>query len=165
MRDTTAAAHRALDAAVNGFADRAEYEAYVKANYRFRAAVEPSLGDVSFQGWRPRRILPALCRDMADLGLPCPKVPPLPPLAGSAMLGRLYVLEGAALGSQILRRQARAMGFDEIFGARHLAGDVTNWTAFLSLLDSAHPYDAGAAANGADVTFAAARTAFTKDPT
>ncbi|MDB6453226.1 biliverdin-producing heme oxygenase [Falsirhodobacter sp. 20TX0035] len=165
MRDATAEAHAALDAAVGGFGDRESYAAYLRANLRFRATVEPALKGVAFSPWRPRLLLDDLRRDMTDLGLPLPDPTPAPSLSGSALIGRLYVLEGAALGSQILRKRAQTLGFDATFGARHLSGTVANWTAFLSVLDMAEPFDADQAVVGATLTFDLARDAFAKEPT
>ncbi|WP_435168549.1 biliverdin-producing heme oxygenase [Falsirhodobacter sp. 1013] len=165
LRDATAAAHHALDTTVGGFDTRESYLSYLRSNYRFRAAVEPGLTGVDHGHWHPRRLLDDLRRDMADLGLPLPEVSAAPALSGSALIGRLYVLEGAALGSQILRKRALSLGFDATFGARHLSGNVANWTAFLPLLDSATPFDADQAAHGATLTFDLARDAFAKELT
>lgn len=165
LRDATAASHHALDQAIGGFASMTEYEAYVLSNYRFRAALDHGLRNVTLDGWQPRPLVDALRADVQDLGLPLPMVPELPHLSGSALLGRLYVLEGAALGGQILRRQAQSLGLTSDRGARHLAGDVKNWTAFLSVLDGADPYDAGQAAKGACATFDAACAAFIRETT
>ena len=165
LRNATAASHHALDQAIGGFSCMESYASYLRSNYRFRVELEHGFPDVTMGGWRPRRLTPALMADMRDLGLPLPEVAEMPPASGSELLGRLYVLEGAALGGQILRRQAHALGMTATRGARHLAGDVTNWTGFLAILDRADPYDAGQAAAGACATFDAACAAFIKEPT
>lgn len=165
LRNATAASHHALDQAVGGFTTIDDYAHYLLSNYRFRAAVDHGLQDVIIDGWRPRALAATLEKDVLDLGLPLPVVTGLPPLSGSALLGQLYVLEGAALGGQILRRQAQSLGLTADRGARHLAGDVRNWTAFLSVLDAADPYDADQAAKGACATFDAARAAFIRETT
>lgn len=164
LRDATAEAHHALDSAVGSFADRSGYAAYLLSNYRFRAAVEPALPALPGP-WQPRRLLAALTADLHDLDLPRPHVSPLPPETGSALIGQLYVLEGAALGGQILRRRAATLGLGDDFGARHLSGTAQNWAAFLHRLDAAHPFDADEAAEGAIRAFRFASAAFAKEPT
>ncbi|QUS35144.1 biliverdin-producing heme oxygenase [Falsirhodobacter algicola] len=157
--------HHALDMAVGSFDSLDSYHTYLRANHRFRAMIDPALAGVEVDGWRPRTLLPALNADMADLGLPLPEVRPAPPLTGSALLGCLYVTEGAALGGQILCRRAATLGLTTDHGARHLAGDASSWTAFLARLEAAEGYDADAAAEGAILTFEWAQAAFAKEPT
>lgn len=153
LRHATAKAHASLDAAVGGFTDRASYARYLTALYTFRAAVEDESST---------RIAPLLARDLSDLDLPVPATVPPPPVKGSAHLGRLYVLEGAALGGQILRKRAAAIGFDDTKGARHLALTPAGWLDFLARLDAADDYDPDAAARAANDAFALALQAFTK---
>ena len=68
-------------------------------------------------------------------------------------LGLAYVLEGSALGARLLDRQARALGLDAGFGARHLAAqtaDLAAWHTFLGALEAADPFDLDAASIAAD---------------
>ncbi|MDH2327607.1 biliverdin-producing heme oxygenase [Cereibacter sp. SYSU M97828] len=149
LRDATAHSHAALDAAVGAFDDSAGYARYLAAIHAFRAPLNSD-------------ITPLVALDMADLGIPAPAPAPAPTLRGSALLGQLYVLEGAALGGQILRKRAARLGYDETFGARHLAVTPQGWLAFLARLDAAPDYDAQEAARAANATFALALNAFTK---
>lgn len=155
LRDATSAAHMDLDQMIGTFSDRASYARYLTALYAFRAPLEPLA--------RPAIPLAALMEsDLAALSLPIPRPTPAPPVTGSALLGQLYVLEGAALGGQILRKRAALLGFDADRGASHLAIPVTGWLAFLETLESAPDYDADIAASTAIATFALARDAFLK---
>lgn len=149
LRDATAHSHAALDAAVGAFDDRQSYARYLTAIHSFRAPLESN-------------VAPLVAQDMADLGLPVAPTRPAPDLRGSALLGRLYVLEGAALGGQILRKRAALLGYDETFGARHLAITTQGWLAFLARLEAEPDYDAQEAAKTANATFARALNAFTK---
>lgn len=149
LRDATALSHAALDAAVGAFDDHQSYARYLTAIHSFRAPLESE-------------IAPLVAQDMADLGLDAPAVRPAPMQQGSALLGQLYVLEGAALGGQILRKRAALLGYDETFGARHLAITTQGWLAFLARLDAEPDYDAQQAAEAANATFARALHAFTK---
>lgn len=143
---------------IGTFADRGAYGDYVQALYRFRAPLEQALGPAC------THLVPALKADLSDLGLPCPETSPCPVPTGSALIGTLYVLEGSALGGQILRKRAAALGFDADFGARHLAGGIAGWLSFLSLLDKATPYAPDIAAEAGRAAFVRAKHAFMKAP-
>lgn len=163
LRHTTAPFHDALDAAMGQFDTLGNYHAYLSGLHAFRAAIEPTLRDLD--GWTPTRLLPLLDADMADCALaPHPPLTP-PDVAGDAIWGVTYVLEGSALGAQLLRRRAADLGLDAGFGARHLALPLDNWRAFLARLDGAEPYDAEAAAKGAVAAFTTAHAAFFKELT
>lgn len=112
--------------------------------------------------------LPALVQDLYALGMSDVDIAQLPrcrslPVVDSpgACLGVMYVLEGATLGGQLLRREVLArMGLDERSGAAFLDvyGDATGrrWKAFLNHLDGV-PQEAElieAAAHAAHATFA-----------
>ncbi|WP_280517633.1 biliverdin-producing heme oxygenase [Falsirhodobacter halotolerans] len=163
LRQATAPFHDALDTAMGTFDTRADYLAYLAGLHAFRAAIEPALRPLD--GWHPTRLLLELTADMTDCGLAPRPIPAPPSLAGDAAWGVTYVLEGSALGAQLLRRRAAALGFDDTFGARHLAQPLDSWRAFLDRLDQASPYDADAATAGAVAAFATAHTAFLKDMT
>lgn len=158
LREATAKAHADLDATIGLFEDRGGYEAYLTSLHAFRAPLEPVLRSIG--GWTPTALLPLIEADLADLGLPAP--PPRPAPEPADIFGTLYVLEGSVLGGQILRRRAAALGLGDQYGARHLAGAVGNWMAFLAILDAADPFDADAAADAANATFTFAQNAFTK---
>jgi heme oxygenase (biliverdin-IX-beta and delta-forming) len=78
-------------------------------------------------------------------------------------VGLLYVLEGSSLGARLIARQASRLGFDESFGARHLAlqaRSLENWRIFLGLLEAVEPLDMSRAVNAAILTFRSAALAF-----
>lgn len=100
---------------------------------------------------------------MSDLSLdPAPHLSAAAPVCRSQRLGLAYVLEGSALGAQILQRQARALGFDAGHGARHLAAQTDRpgrWQSFCLHLEAAAPFDDVAAAVAANAAFALAQRA------
>lgn len=115
----------------------------------------------------PERVkTPALLQDLRALGMTDQAIDELAqcrqlPLIDSpgACLGVLYVLEGATLGGQILRREIhKRLGLDEHTGAAFLNvyGSATGmrWKAFLACLDSA-PADVAT-----DATVLAAQSTF-----
>lgn len=148
---------------MGGFTDRQSYERYLRGNTRFRARIEPALEGLSIGPWRPRRLLPLLRLDMTDLGLHEPESEATETFSGSALAGLAYVLEGAALGGAILRKQAATLGLSADFGARHLSGDASSWAAFVQLLETMTPYDEERAVEGAKAAFGLARVSFAKE--
>lgn len=111
----------------------------------------------------PQPIALLLAADMSDLNLdPAPQLRACAPACRSQRLGLAYVLEGSALGAQILQRQARALGLDAGHGARHLAAQTAEpgrWQSFCRHLEAVTPFDDGAAATAADAVFALAQRA------
>lgn len=95
--------------------------------------------------------VPTLLRDLEALGhepgqrAPLPRCTDLPLIDSTgACLGVLYVLEGATLGGQVLRRQMHTrLGLDEHSGAAFLnvygAETGRRWKAFLALLGQQPP--------------------------
>jgi heme oxygenase (biliverdin-IX-beta and delta-forming) len=169
LRKRTAEAHAVLDEAIGAFDTREDYERYLLAMYAFRQPVEHWLQGVAWPqtlgNWRPRAISDALTRDLADLALQPPAGPAFtvePEL--SRLMGALYVLEGSALGAQLLLTRAQALGLDDRFGARHLAiqANVDSWRGFLDQLESADPFDIETATAASLATFDAAAQAFQK---
>jgi heme oxygenase len=149
LRQETAAAHRAVEAAA-GLPARvvtvADYADCLARFFRLFAPLEAAIG--GFAGWAElgidlaaRRRTPALLADLAALGCepPAPAATSLPGFA--AALGALYVLEGSALGGKFLcpafERQlgpciAGATGF---FGGQGLqTGEM--WREFRAALDA-----------------------------
>lgn len=161
LRDRTAAAHAALDAAVGPLADHPAYARYLRGLLAFRAPAERALGG---KAWEPAPIAPLIAADMRDLGVhPAAEAEVAPPAGTSEALGLAYVLEGSALGARLLHRQALALGLDGGRGARHLAAqtrDLDGWRAFLGTLEAAEPFDLDAAARAAESGFASAGRAF-----
>lgn len=135
----------------------------------FRGPLEAEIATLTFPDifgdWKPVMIADALRRDVIDLGKrERPQEHDL--LAhrdADALIGMFYVLEGSALGARILYQRARLLGFQEGYGARHLAlqaDDIGNWRDFLSILDTVAPFDIEKASAAAVQTFRRAQRAF-----
>jgi heme oxygenase len=129
------------------------YNAYLVATLRARDALEAQLDDSSaqtvFPDWPVRKLAPALREDLLDLAMTMPSPPrrrtSAESLSPSAVLGALYVLEGSALGAQILKRRAAAIGLTSQFGARHLDQQTATPRAWRSYLDCLESRDLSAA--------------------
>lgn len=132
--------------------DLAHYLRLLQAYYGFysplEAALQASALIPSALAPAERIKTPALRRDLHALGMTdqaidslalCKQLPVIDTPA--ACLGVLYVLEGATLGGQILRREIhKRLGLEEHSGAAFLNvyGNATGmrWKAFLAHLDS-----------------------------
>ncbi|MCU7650940.1 biliverdin-producing heme oxygenase [Pseudomonas piscis] len=137
LRAGTATLHVALEQRLPFFfeqLDAAWYQRLIQAYYGFYQPLEAALEQSGLipTGYEPqlRRKTPALNGDLLALGLSqaeidhLPRCPDLPRLdSPGTCLGTLYVLEGATLGGQILRREM----------ARRLALDAGNGGAFLDV--------------------------------
>jgi heme oxygenase len=170
LRDETSELHRELDAIVGVFSNRAEYARFLQGTFRHRAPVEAALlsADAArISSWQPRRLLPELEADLADLGLPLPTAEPFR-LSNdmAAFLGAAYVLEGSALGARVLVKGVDALGFGPAHGARYLsaqAGSLESWRALLVALDGLDRPAWEAAAQAARTVFLHAIQAFTSE--
>jgi len=140
---------------------------------RYLAAWEPhvasALPDTARPWFAARSRLPMLRRDLAQLApdRPDPGVPALPRLPGAgAAYGSLYVLEGSALGGQLIaRRAAERFGFDDRRGAAffHGHGERTGamWREFRERLETAvAPHERADACAAAVATFDTLRDNF-----
>lgn len=169
LRTRTRDAHASLDTEIGDVSDEAGYRRYATGLYAFRAPIEAGIAAAALppglSDWSPMFIAVSLARDLGDLGIPLAHTKPIVKSVSdsSALLGTLYVLEGASIGSQILRKRADALGYGANFGARHLSGSVAaaeNWKAFVARMNLAHGIVADTAAAAALSTFAAALEAF-----
>ncbi|MCJ2370944.1 biliverdin-producing heme oxygenase [Pseudomonas sp. RGM 3321] len=132
--------------------DHALYLRLLKAYYGFYAPLEAVLHDSALM---PAELIPqdrvktaVLVEDLRALGLSDDDIRQLPrceqlPTVDSpgSCLGVMYVLEGATLGGQVLRREInRRLGLDEQSGAGFLdvygADTGPRWKAFLNHLDA-----------------------------
>lgn len=144
LRRTTAAAHERLETLIGPITCLATYGRYLRGTYAFRAPLEAAASRRSFAqsnalpNWRPTLIAAELEGDMRDLDLDEPAVAHFePPAKDWHALGVLYVLEGSNLGARVLEKEAKKLGLDATFGARHLSAQTSaNWPAFLALLES-----------------------------
>jgi heme oxygenase len=168
LKAATGALHERLDAAMMAgepFASRARYGLFLDVQHAFHRDVDAFYADARLAALLPglaeRRRLPAIERDLADLGLPVPRsAPAIGPGADVATaLGWLYVAEGSNLGAAFLIKEARKLGLSESFGARHLAaapdGRGLSWRSFTEALDAVALDPAGEirAAEGASAAF------------
>ncbi|WP_336945694.1 biliverdin-producing heme oxygenase [Asaia sp. HN010] len=151
-------AHENLDGLIGALETARDYQRYLMGMAAFRLAAEAAIEICRFpswlDAWQPISTRVALKEDLATLRLPCVTVPALaPPETDSGLLGMLYTLEGSALGARLIAKRAKALGYDEVFGATHLAVQTAapeNWRVFLDLLEAAPVFDldeAGAAAS------------------
>jgi len=175
LREATAPAHDAIDRQLQLGADLAldRYVRILRGFEGFLSAWEPAVAAVltpaSREWFSGRSRLAFVRQDLAALAPgaspgPAPALPPLP--NRSAAFGAMYVLEGSALGGQVIaRRVAERFGFDGQRGAAyfHGFGERTGalWREFRERLeaevDPAHRGDACVAAVG---TFDALRQHF-----
>lgn len=167
LRERTAQAHAAVDAAIGSFSDRASYARYLQQIYAFRMPIERALDALDWPSrlgsWRAKAIGELIEADLADLGLPIPSIEATElDLDGDGLMGVLYVLEGSSLGSRLLYRRAEALGFTATYGARHLAhaSGPESWRDFLGLLEAQHTLDLEEATAASLATFRAAEAAF-----
>ncbi|MET0352100.1 MAG: biliverdin-producing heme oxygenase [Rhizobacter sp.] len=150
LRQATAPAHEAIDRQLQLDADMglARYVRILQGFEAFLAAWEPDVAAVlppEQRAWfSARSRLAFVRRDLAALApgdgaVPAPVLPPLP--NRSAAFGAMYVLEGSALGGQVIaRRVAERFGFDAERGAAyfHGFGDRTGglWREFRERLEA-----------------------------
>ncbi|MGY2238203.1 biliverdin-producing heme oxygenase [Pseudomonas gingeri] len=161
LRSGTAERHVALEKRLPFFSDTLDSKAFqrlMQAYYGFYLPLEQALLDCRLLpadfDLAPRLKVATLRTDLHTLGLPLETIDRLPTCAslpaidsGAACLGVLYVLEGATLGGQILRREvSRRLGLDADTGAAFLQvyGSATGrrWLDFIEYLGS-RPMEAG----------------------
>ncbi|MDB6445014.1 MULTISPECIES: biliverdin-producing heme oxygenase [Pseudomonas] len=151
LRTETAELHVALEKRLPFFSQQLDLDLYRRlmvAYYGFYQPLEQRLHALALAGLdQPLRVkLPVLRADLTALGLDeaaiealplCSELPAIDSRA--AALGVSYVLEGATLGGQILRRRvAEQLGLDASSGAAFLNvyGELTGrrWKDFLEYL-------------------------------
>lgn len=170
LRDETSELHRELDAIVGVFSNRAAYARFLRGTYRHRAPVEAALMNTDaarISSWRPRKLMPELEADLADLTLACPASEPFH-LSNdmAAVLGAAYVLEGSALGARVLVKGVGALGFGPEYGARYLsaqADSLDSWRTLLAALEGLDRQAWDAAAQSSKAVFLHAIQAFTSE--
>jgi heme oxygenase len=168
LRERTSDIHAAVDTAVGSFDTLERYGSYLQGLHAFRLPLEAYLASIEwprhFGTWRPAAIGGLIMKDMDDLGLPsfCPEEDISLCADLESVMGALYVLQGSSLGARILFSRARALGLNEIHGARHLAEQAhpEDWKTFLELLDSAPQMDMDKVIDASRSAFAAAESAF-----
>ncbi|MBC3199154.1 biliverdin-producing heme oxygenase [Pseudomonas poae] len=154
LRTGTGLLHVALEKRMPFFSERLDaqwYRRLLQAYFGFYAPIEAALYDSGLipEGFDTslREKTPTLISDLHALGLNDAAISALPrwtdlPTFDSpaACLGALYVLEGATLGGQVLRREmAQRLGVDADNGGAFLdvygAETGRRWKTFLDYLD------------------------------
>ena len=168
LRTGTALLHVALEQRLPFFSERLDahwYGRLLQAYYGFYRPIEASLYDNALipEGFDSAMRLktPTLVDDLHALGLDNLAIDALPRCAelpvsdtAAACLGALYVLEGATLGGQVLRREmAQRLGLDADNGGAFLnvygAETGRRWKDFLDYLGRL-PLDADAKQRAVD---------------
>lgn len=150
LRAETRTAHERLEESIDLTALTASperYQALVSRFYGFHAALEPGLMTALAPEYRPVERADLLSHDLQTLGLPDTEIDNLPRCAEipehasrARAFGVAYVLEGSALGGQIVGRIVKdRLGYDRDQGAafffgqgRHIGED---WRAFGAACD------------------------------
>ena len=158
LRSATTRQHQVLEKRIPFFtADLLVYTRLIAAYYGFYRPLEALLSQTAMNipglDWLIRSKTPSLEADLYALGLDAAAIDAIPLCAFSlktrsvaAVLGVLYVLEGATLGGQSLRNGLYSrLGVDEHGGGRFLAvyGTATllMWRGFLACLYEVHDPD------------------------
>jgi len=168
LRTGTALLHVALEKRLPFFSEHLDANGYmrlIQAYYGFYLPIEAALHDSHLipDGFDPvlRVKTPTLLSDLNALGLDQTAITGLPRCTHlprfdtpAACLGALYVLEGATLGGQVLRREmARRLGVDADNGGAFLnvygAETGRRWKDFLDYLGRL-PLDANAKQQAVD---------------
>lgn len=154
LRTATGASHKSLEDRLPFMRpelDRALYVKLIQTYYGFYAPLERLISRVEGVGQNPtqRQKVPALIRDLSALGMTAAQIEALPlcaelPAIDNAhqLLGARYVIEGATLGGQVLRRVIKdKLGIEADSGAEFLDVYGRNtgplWKAFLQQLAEA----------------------------
>lgn len=169
LREQTSQSHAIVDDAVGSFQSLETYKHYLQGLHAFRAPLEQDLLGIEwpagFAAWRPQQITALLVADMDDLGVKPTPASGRHQVKGdlASLLGTLYVIEGATLGSRILYKRAQTLGLDENHGARHLASQsagIDSWRSFLTILEDADLIEIDQVVAASISTFHAAGQAF-----
>ena len=184
LRSQTRSLHVQLEARFDlqqALSSRAEYrkllELYVGLYRPFERTISSQPSEVqTLIGWPASRRVPLIELDLRALGVQeselatIPECTSLPALGDlDALFGAMYVIEGSALGGQIIYRQVEAdLHLDHLNGAAFFFGEGPNtgaaWKGFTVLLE-AHVSDAQKAAATACAMFKSFEDWLTKEAT
>jgi heme oxygenase len=151
LREATAAQHKALEDCLPFFSPELDlplYRRVIEAYYGFHWPLQQAIERfcANDPAILERRKVPALRKDLTALGLSEQQIDALPlcrdlPLLNNRaqLLGLMYVMEGATLGGQVLRRMMKdKLGVEADNGGEFLDvyGSATGarWKAFLAQL-------------------------------
>lgn len=152
LKTSTHNTHEQLDSRIMSaepFRDRERYGRFLRVQFHFHRDLAPLYDDPRLVALVPdlsdRRRLGQIAQDILDLGQVLPEEAQAPvfiddPVDLPTAFGWLYVAEGSNLGAAFLFKAAAALGLDETFGARHLAGHpdgrARHWREFTAALDA-----------------------------
>lgn len=151
LKARTHATHEKLDQRIMmeaPFTSKENYARFLQAQYGFLREVDALYDSAALAALLPdleqRRRYASIAADLDDLGRDLPASDTPAPLTRDAdlatALGWMYVTEGSKLGAAILYKLAGNLGYDEHFGARHLAGHpdgrARHWREFTGVLDA-----------------------------
>ncbi|KYG98242.1 heme oxygenase [Bradyrhizobium sp. DOA1] len=164
LRDTTAAAHRELDAQLSSFdlTVVAGYRRFLQASAGALLPLEAALVEAGvasmFPDWPERSRSAAIAADLGRLGSAAQPTVSVPPLTPGGMLGTMYVLEGSRLGAKFLLKEVADAADPRITEATsylsHGAGKRL-WQSLLSKLQSEEVSDEDEVIEAARAAFAA----------
>lgn len=187
LRQATSVVHEALHqhpdfvSLINGRMTLQGYRALLARLYGFHRPFDAGLRAASPEVLRGFNVLerersPALWLDLRYLGMSESEIDALPTFEGLGevhsypeLMGRLYVVEGSALGGRVLAaRLDGLLGPDENHGRLFFTGrtapDPLSWAAFCRLLEGqAARSDTSAVIDGAETTFRALAHWLTED--
>ncbi|SFD01632.1 Heme oxygenase [Thiohalospira halophila DSM 15071] len=169
LRDATAELHADIEA--SAVVRRVMADTVTEADYRhllarlhgFHRPLETGLNDFCTRTGEERpyqRRVVRLERDLRARGIDpddLPRSPDAPrPHDRAQLLGITWVLEGSALGAQVIRRHLEARLGPAVIGPFHAAEGPAAWRSFLARLEGEvrSPGEREAALRGARVTFA-----------
>ncbi|WP_367159368.1 biliverdin-producing heme oxygenase [Kozakia baliensis] len=161
LRRRTHPNHEQLDHLIGPLDSLIAYRRYLRGVGAFRlaaeAAVQRNIWPDFLSDWRPTLVASFILSDMEDLHETPPLVPSIEAVgSSSALMGLLYVMEGASLGAKMLAVQAETFGLTCDFGARHLNAQISspqNWRLFLNHLESMPEFDIEEATSSATMMF------------
>jgi heme oxygenase len=168
LKTRTRALHAALDASlplVDPSLTRAQYSAFLVRMLAWLRPTERLVAErLSVARWplEPRPRAPHLETDLASLGLASPNDAPaamVPALHCEAhAIGSVYVLEGSALGGQVISRHLTStLGITATSGGRYFTGDgaltARRWRDVCTALEHYGSSDVATVSEGANRTF------------
>lgn len=164
LRDSTASAHRELDAQLSAFdlTVFSGYRRFLQASAAALLPLETALVEAGvarlFPDWPERSRSAAIVADLGRLGSAVPFTVCVPALTRSGMLGTMYVLEGSRLGSKFLLKTVADAADPRLGEAAAYLNHGTGkrlWQSFLAKLASEEGCEEDEAIDFARIAFAA----------
>ncbi|WP_347337488.1 biliverdin-producing heme oxygenase [Bradyrhizobium arachidis] len=164
MRDSTASAHRELDAQLSAFdlTVFSGYRRFLQASAAALLPLETALVEAGiarlFPDWPERSRSAAIVADLGRLGSAVPFTVSVPALTRSGMLGTMYVLEGSRLGAKFLLKTVADAADPRLGEAAAYLNHGTGkrlWQSFLAKLASEEGCEEDEAIDFARIAFAA----------